>query len=138
MSGLHSVAQSIAPEDAVHAPLGESGDCERGIGEAGRPFDQGAVHHVQARVALHSTIEVAGLAQDGAAERVRGHGRVERQSKRSGALSAGRGRREFRSSKFRRMIMSEMQPEVNSMNSTSSEQIAPEIVQAIIDRKSVV
>jgi len=30
------------------------------------------------------------------------------------------------------MIMSEMQPEVNSMNSTSSEQIAPEIVQAII------
>src|SRR5262245_32926458 len=41
-------------------------------------------------------------------------------------------RREFRSSKFRRMIKSEMQPEVNSMNTTASEQIVPEIVQAII------
>src|SRR5215813_5853015 len=30
------------------------------------------------------------------------------------------------------MLISEMQPEVNSMNTTSSEQIAPEIVQAII------
>src|SRR5215813_10901036 len=65
--GLHSVAQPISPENVVHAPLGESGDCERGIGEAGRPFDQGAVHHVQSRAALHSTIEFAGLAQDGAA-----------------------------------------------------------------------
>src|SRR5262249_35851492 len=86
VSGLHSVAQPIAPEDAVHAPLGESGDCERGIDDASRPVAHGCVHYVQALVALHATIAVAGLAQDGAAERVRGPGGVERERKRPVAL----------------------------------------------------